>query len=103
MNPKKRENQNVNASVLLRRVNKLLTGGNIQAKCGSETEGKAIKRLTYLGYIPYRGVQRDLRAQVGPPLLLRGTCPEDSGRNPLVSVSSWGPSSATEYHSHVVS
>jgi hypothetical protein len=42
MKLKKEENQSVNASVFLRRGNKLLTGGNMQTKCGAETEGKAI-------------------------------------------------------------
>jgi hypothetical protein len=40
--PKKKEDQNVDASVLLRRENKILTGGNMETKCGVETEGKAI-------------------------------------------------------------
>jgi hypothetical protein len=34
----KKENQNVNASVLLRRGNKILTGGNMEAKYGADTE-----------------------------------------------------------------
>jgi hypothetical protein len=29
--------------VLFRRVNKIFTGGNMETKCGTETEGKAIK------------------------------------------------------------
>jgi hypothetical protein len=32
----------VDASVLLRRETKILTGGNIETKYGAETEGKAI-------------------------------------------------------------
>jgi len=35
--------------VLLRRVNKILTGGNMESKCGAETERKAIQRLPHLG------------------------------------------------------
>ena len=43
MKPKKKEDQNVDALVLFRRENKILTGGEImQTKCGAETEGKAI-------------------------------------------------------------
>jgi hypothetical protein len=42
----------VDASVLLRRVNKILTGGNMETKCGAEAEGKAIQRLPYLGIHP---------------------------------------------------
>ena len=42
MKPKKKEDQNVDASVLFRRVNKILTEGYMETKCGTETEGKAI-------------------------------------------------------------
>jgi hypothetical protein len=48
MKPKKKEVQNVDASVLFRRVNKILRGGNMETKCGAETEGKAIQRLPHL-------------------------------------------------------
>ena len=40
---KKKENQSVDASVLLRRGNNILTGGNVREKCGAESEGKAIQ------------------------------------------------------------
>jgi hypothetical protein len=53
MKPKKKEDQNVDASVLFRKVNKTPTGGNMETKCRAETEGKAIQRLPYLGFIPY--------------------------------------------------
>jgi hypothetical protein len=52
MKPKKKEDQNVDTSLLLRRVNKILTGGNMESKCGAETEGKAIHRLPHLGIHP---------------------------------------------------
>jgi hypothetical protein len=52
MKPKKKEDQNVDASVLLRRENKILTKGNMETKCRAETEGKAIQRLPHLGSIP---------------------------------------------------
>jgi hypothetical protein len=52
MKPKKKEDQNVDASVLFRRVNKILSGGNMETKCGTETEGKAIQRLPHLGIHP---------------------------------------------------
>ena len=52
MKPKKKEDQNVDASVLLRRVNKILTGGNMETKCGAETEGKTILILLHLGIHP---------------------------------------------------
>jgi len=38
----------MDASVLFRRENKILTGGNTERKCGSEPEGKAILRLPHL-------------------------------------------------------
>ena len=40
------------SSVLLRRGNKILKGGNMETKCGAETEGKAIQRLPLLGIHP---------------------------------------------------
>jgi hypothetical protein len=49
MKPMKKEDQNVYASVLLRRVNKILTGGNMETKCGADTEGETIQRLPHLG------------------------------------------------------
>jgi hypothetical protein len=52
MKPEKKENQNVDASVLFRRVNKMLTGGNMEIKFGAEIEGKAIQRLPHLGIHP---------------------------------------------------
>ena len=48
MKLKKKEDQSMDASVLLRRVNKILTGGNLETKYGAETEEKAIQRLPYL-------------------------------------------------------
>ena len=48
MTPKKKEDKYVDASVLCRRVNKILTGGNMEKKCGAETEEKAIQRLPHL-------------------------------------------------------
>jgi hypothetical protein len=52
MKPKKKEDQNVDASVLFRKVNKILTGGNMETKYGAETEEKAILRLPHLGIHP---------------------------------------------------
>jgi hypothetical protein len=49
MKLKKKEDQSVGASVLLRRGNKILTGANMETKYGVETEGKAIQRLPHLG------------------------------------------------------
>jgi hypothetical protein len=44
--------QSMGASVLLRRGNKILTGGNMETKFGAEPEGKAIQRLPNLGINP---------------------------------------------------
>jgi hypothetical protein len=52
MKPKKKEDKNVDASVLFRRVNKIHIGGNMETKCGAETEGNAIQRLPHLGINP---------------------------------------------------
>jgi hypothetical protein len=52
MKPKKKEDQSVDASVGFRRVNKKLTGENLEIKCGAETEGKANQRLLHLGIHP---------------------------------------------------
>jgi hypothetical protein len=49
MKLKKKDDQSVDASVLLRRGNKLLTGETMQTKCGPETGGKTIQRLPHLG------------------------------------------------------
>ena len=49
---KKKEDQSVDVSVFLRRGNKILTGGNMETKCGAETEGKAIQKLPHLGIHP---------------------------------------------------
>jgi hypothetical protein len=53
MKPKKKEDQNVDASVFLRMVNKIITGGNMEIKCGAETEGKTMQRLPHMGIHPY--------------------------------------------------
>jgi hypothetical protein len=42
MKLKNNEDQSVDASVLLRRGNRIVMGGNMETKCGAETEGKAI-------------------------------------------------------------
>jgi hypothetical protein len=49
---KKKEDQIVGASVLLRRGNKILMGGNMETKCGADTGGKAMQRLPHLGIHP---------------------------------------------------
>jgi hypothetical protein len=49
MKLKKKEDQSVGASVLFRSDPMV---GDTEAKCGEETEGKAIQRLSYLGIHP---------------------------------------------------
>jgi hypothetical protein len=49
---KKKEDQSVDASVLLRRGNKILTGANKETKYGANTEGKPIQRLPHLRLHP---------------------------------------------------
>jgi hypothetical protein len=43
MKLKKEKDQCVDALVLLRRGNKILARGNIETKCGAETEGKSFQ------------------------------------------------------------
>jgi hypothetical protein len=49
---KKKEDQSVDASVLLKRGDKILSGGNMERKCGAETEGKTFQRRSPWGSIP---------------------------------------------------
>jgi hypothetical protein len=42
----------MDTQVLLRRENKVPMGGDIETKCGAETEGKTIQRLLHLGINP---------------------------------------------------
>jgi hypothetical protein len=44
--------KNVDASLLLRRGNEILTGRNMETYCGVDTEGKAIQRLYHLWIHP---------------------------------------------------
>ena len=48
----KKEYQSVDASVDLRRGNTILTEGIMGTKCGAQTKGKAIQRLSYLDINP---------------------------------------------------
>jgi hypothetical protein len=52
MKPKKKEDQNLDASVLFRWVNKIHSGGNKKTKYGAETEEKVIQSLPHLGIHP---------------------------------------------------
>jgi hypothetical protein len=57
MKLKKKEDQSVDASVLLRRGNKILMGVNTEIKCETEIERKAIQRLPHLGIHPIYSCQ----------------------------------------------
>ena len=48
----KKKDQSVDASVILRRRNRILKRDKIKTKCGAETERKAIQRLPCLGIHP---------------------------------------------------
>jgi len=52
MKPKKKENQNVDASFLLKRKNKIFMGGNTGTKSGAGTKDKVIQRLPLLRIHP---------------------------------------------------
>jgi len=51
---KRTEDQNMNASVLLRSGDKIFKGGNMETKCEAETEGEANQSLPHLGILIYR-------------------------------------------------
>jgi hypothetical protein len=57
---KKKEDQSVDASALLRKGNKIHTGANIETKYGAETGGKAIERLSHLGIHPIHSNQTQI-------------------------------------------
>jgi hypothetical protein len=50
---KKKEDQSVDASDLLRKQNKILTGGNMETKCGAETEEWPFRDCPTCPSIPY--------------------------------------------------
>jgi hypothetical protein len=52
MKLKKKEDKNVGSSVLFTKWNKIPVGGYTETKCGAETEGEAIQRLSHLGFLP---------------------------------------------------
>ena len=52
----KKEDQNLDVSVLIM-GNKILTGRNMETKCGAETEGTAIQRLPHVGIYPIHSHQ----------------------------------------------
>ena len=49
---KKEEEQSMETLIVPRRRNKIPTGGDTETKCITETEGKTIQRLPFLGIHP---------------------------------------------------
>ena len=52
MKLKKKEDQSMDTSILLKRGNKIPMEGVTETKCGAETEGMTIQQLPYLGIHP---------------------------------------------------
>ena len=69
MKLKKKEDQSVDASVLLRSRHKIFMGGNTETKHGAETEQKAIQRLPQLGIHPIYRHQTQTLAEATKCLL----------------------------------
>jgi hypothetical protein len=57
MKLKKKEDQNVDTSILLRRGNKIPMEGATETKFRAETEGMTIQRLPHLGIHPINNHQ----------------------------------------------
>jgi hypothetical protein len=57
MKLKKKEDQSVDTSILLRRENKIPMEGVTEIKCKAETEGMTIQRLPHLGIHPINNYQ----------------------------------------------
>jgi hypothetical protein len=57
MKLKKKEDQNVDTSICLRRVNKIPIEEVTETKCGGETEEMTIQRLPHLGIHPIKNHQ----------------------------------------------
>jgi hypothetical protein len=52
MKLKKKEDQSVDTSILLKRGNKIPMKGVTETKCEAETEGMTIQKVTHLGIPP---------------------------------------------------
>jgi hypothetical protein len=57
MKLKKKEDQSMDTSILIRRGNKLLTEGITETKFRAKMEGMTIQRLTHLGIHPINNHQ----------------------------------------------
>ena len=60
MKLKKKEDQSVDTSLLLRKGIKIPMGGDTETKCGAETEGMIIQRLLHLGMHPIDSQQTQI-------------------------------------------
>jgi hypothetical protein len=58
MKLKKKEDQSVDTSILLRRGNKIPMEGVTEAKCEAESQGTTIQRLPQLGIHPINNHQK---------------------------------------------
>jgi hypothetical protein len=64
MKLKKKEAQNMDTSILLRRENKIPMERVTEMKFGAETEGMAIQRLPHLGICPINNHQTQTLLQM---------------------------------------
>jgi hypothetical protein len=64
MKLKKKEDQSVDTSILLRRENKTPMEGFTETKFGAETEGMTIQRLFHLGIHPINNHQTQTLLQM---------------------------------------
>jgi hypothetical protein len=64
MKLKKKEDQSMDTSILLRRGNKIPMGGVTETKFEADTEGKAIQRLPHLGIHPIYNYQTQTLLQM---------------------------------------
>jgi hypothetical protein len=64
MKLKKKEDQSVDTSILLRRGNKIPMEGVTETKCGAESEGMTIQRLPHLVIHPIYSYQTQTLLQM---------------------------------------
>jgi hypothetical protein len=64
MKLKKKEDQHVDTSILLRRGNKIPMGGVTETKFRAETEGMTIQKLLHLGIYPINNHQTQTLLQM---------------------------------------
>ena len=64
MKLRKKENQNMDALILLRRGNKLSMEGVSETKFRAETEGMTTQRLPYLGIHPINNYENQTLLQI---------------------------------------